>query len=146
MGFLTDKDRCVLRAVCDAIVPALESEASSDLMALSAQSLDLADRFEQAVEAVTTPAEQQQLRIFLRALSNPVVNGLLGGVLRPFDQMMLPERTEILRGWMQSRFNLRRQAFQAVKRMALFLFYASVPAGDRVNPTWVAFDYEPPSP
>ncbi|MGA9533283.1 MAG: GMC family oxidoreductase, partial [Anaerolineales bacterium] len=60
--------------------------------------------------------------------------------------MMLPERTEILRGWMQSRFNVRRQAFQAVKRMALFLFYASVPAGDRVNPTWVAFDYEPPSP
>jgi choline dehydrogenase-like flavoprotein len=145
MGFLTDREHRILRAVCDTLVPADETDSSSALMALSADSLDLADRFEQAIESITTPAEQRQLRIFLQALSSLLVNGLLAGIWLPFDQMSLSERTDILRGWMQSRFNLRRQAFQAVKRMALFLFYASVPQGEKANPTWVSFDYEPPA-
>lgn len=144
MGFLTERDRQQLRAVCDTLVPALDSEPPSPLMTLSARDLGLADQFEQAIEAVTSPDEQRQLVLFLRALGSPLVNGLLGGVWRPFDRMSLADRTELLGGWMSSRFNLRRQAFQAAKRMALFLFYSAVPAEGDVNPTWASFEYPQP--
>jgi choline dehydrogenase-like flavoprotein len=144
MPFLSERERLTLRAVCQALVPPVAGEAPSSVMGLGAQDLELARRFEEALEAVATPRELSQLRILLRLLSVPAINGFLEGQWRAFDQLSLAGQTRVLRGWMTSRFNLRRQAFQAVKRMGLFLFYAAVPDGSDGNPTWPAFNYSPP--
>lgn len=107
-----------------------------------ARELRLAGRVEEALEAISNPSERRKLKAFLRSLASPLANGLLEGRWRSFSDLPLDSRTEVLRGWMGSRLNLRRQAFQAVKRLALFLYYSATDGGE--NPTWSVFEYESP--
>lgn len=56
---------------------------------------------------------------------------------RPFSELPAPEQQEYLHGWESSRFSFRRQAFQALRMMALFFFYSQ-------DATWKAIGYDGP--
>lgn len=147
MSFLTPRERQALQAVCDTLVPAVDDtgQAESSLASLNAAEFSLADQVEQAIVEIASPSDRRLLRVFLRLLEFPAVNLLLGGKWTRFSRAPLHVRTRLLRGWSDSRLALRRQAFQALKRLALFLFYTAEPDG-RSNPTWSAFGYEPAPP
>ena len=57
--------------------------------------------------------------------------------------MSITEREIILQSWATSRFELRRKAFQGIKRLALFIAYTNQPEQDR-HPAWESFDYPGP--
>ena len=162
---LTDRQLETLRAVCDALIPALPVSSATlpgsrdrrDLFARAAHDLQVAEAIDQALPEVIDAAAQGQFRLFLDALDQPLVNSLftVPSQRQPFRLMTLPEQTATLRAWSESRFPLQRQAFQAVKRLAFFMFY-SLPADQQVtrpgatagavyrNPNWTALGYDGP--
>lgn len=109
---------------------------------MDAEDLQLTTLFEEALDAFATQEERRQLRLFLQILSSPLVNGLLAGHWRAFEKLSIEAQTAVLQSWMRSRIGLRRRAFQAVKRLALFLSYSAMPAGDD-NPSWQGIGYQP---
>ena len=54
--------------------------------------------------------------------------------------MSITEREAILASWAKSRFELRRKAFQGIKRLALFIAYSNQPEKEK-HPAWEAFNY-----
>ncbi|MDX1601046.1 MAG: FAD-dependent oxidoreductase [Anaerolineales bacterium] len=136
-------ERRALRAVCETLAPRLEEDGEiRPLDHVASHDLQLGDRVEEALYEIARPEQLRQLRVFLRSLEVPLTNGLLSGHWVKFSEAPLATRTEILRSWSESRLALRRQAFQGLKRLALFLFYTLEP-GNGPNPTWEAIGYEP---
>lgn len=54
-----------------------------------------------------------------------------------FSELPTQEQQDYLHGWESSRFNFRRQAFQALRMMAFFFFYSQ-------DATWKAIGYDGP--
>ncbi len=134
----------VLRAVCDTLVPSLVRADDPDgFWARAASDLDVA---EQAAAALATqsPAQQAQFRQLLGLLGSPLVGlSVRGCPPKPFMGMTLAERTRLLQGWATHRLGPFRSAFQALKRLATFLFYALAGEG-APNPNWSTLGYPGP--
>src|SRR5256886_17618315 len=73
-------------------------------------------------------------RRLLRTIESPWSNLLLSGRPHRFSSGTQAERERFLLAWAHSRLGIKRQGFQAVKRLALFLKYSKV-LQDGVNPT-----------
>ncbi len=80
------------------------------------------------------------MRLFLSLIEKGLVNLALAGRATPFSALSASERERYLLRWADSPLPLRRTAFQAVKRLVLFLAYAQ----DGVNPLWEGTGYAPP--
>ncbi|MFP3855298.1 MAG: GMC family oxidoreductase N-terminal domain-containing protein [Anaerolineales bacterium] len=144
-NFLTAAERRTLESVCQTLIPSLTDAGTlpAPLARLGAEEVGLASLVEDAIPEIAGSQDQRQLRLFLRLLGSPWVNGLLSGEWSSFSELGLEARTEVLRDWMMSRFGLRRAAFQGLKRLALFLFYAEA-SSDVPNPVWEAIGYDAP--
>lgn len=105
-------------------------------------------RAETAVETLSATrdrSEVAQLGLVLRALELPIVTALDGAGLTPFSRAPQAARERILRAWATSRIPQRRTAFQALKRIGMFLAYAD-PGDDPAqpsNPMWERIGYVP---
>jgi choline dehydrogenase-like flavoprotein len=140
----SDQDIERLILVCDTLIPSLDvAPDPHGLYARAAGDLNIAPLIAQEIAAVASPDMIQQLKLFLSSIENPVVNGVFGGASRPFSRMDLQDRTAVLRSWEESRLNLRRKAFQSVKRLAMMFFYGVTDASGR-NPNWDAIGYSGP--
>ena len=141
MAFLSERERRTLALVCETLIPALQAQDGEDerLFGVGASALNVAEQFEIAFERVTDDSQQQPLRLFFNLIENGLFNRLTAGQPEAFSKLTLDERTALLRSWADSRFNLARKTFQALKRMALFLFYTTTP-----NPTWSVYAYSGP--
>src|SRR5262249_25169859 len=142
MSFMNAQQKRTLAAVCDTLAPALEPEAGEDapLFRFGAQAGNPADPLGQALEPATDAASQTQLRQFRTLIELGAVNGLAAGQWGAFSELGLEARTAALRAWANSPLLLGRSAFQGLKRLALFLFYTTMPDGEG-NPTWPAINY-----
>jgi choline dehydrogenase-like flavoprotein len=140
------REKHTLALIFDTLIPALPAEGDDDprLFDLKAGDLGVADHYADVVPQVVDGAALRELKWFLAALQSGLLNRLLTGHQRPFSQLSLDERTDLLRRWADSPNPLQRKAFQSVKRLGLALFYVIMPSG-QPNPTWPIFDYgEPP--
>jgi choline dehydrogenase-like flavoprotein len=150
----TDRQLQTLRAVCDALIPSLPLIADSsspvrELYARAASDLHVAEFLDSALPEVTDPGAQLQLKLFLDALDQPLVNGLFGQTTKAFRLMTLTEQTAVLAAWSESSIPMQRQAFQAVKRLAFFMFYSLPDDANKAeksyhNPNWAALGYDGP--
>lgn len=142
MLFLSAGQKNTLGRVADTLVPCLEAQAGEDerLFGLRASDLNIGDLTEAKLAAVAASEKLRDIRRFLTLLENPLANFLLAGQWGRFSAMNLDERTAVLCSWGNSRFALRRRAFQSLKRVVLFLFYATMP-DNNPNPTWPIFSY-----
>lgn len=145
MPFLNARQQHTLSRVCDTFIPALEPEEGEDgrLFGIRASDLNLGVLVEEKLEAISDDENLQQILLFLNLLDNALVNLLLTGHWGRFAHMDLEKRTAVLQTWGNSRFSKRRQAFQSLKRLTMFLFYALMPDG-KPNPTWPVFEYPGP--
>jgi choline dehydrogenase-like flavoprotein len=75
------------------------------------------------VRALGRPALESQLRLFLRAVENPLASALLTGMPRRFSRASLAERETYLRRMATSPVPLTRTAFQDLKRLTFLLLY-----------------------
>lgn len=143
MVVLTNPERQTLSQLCETLVPDGSSGGSRQLSDLSAADLDLAERLESALLSVSSPAELAQMRQFLRVIQIPPLNWLLSGRWSSFGEMTLAEREHLLLTWATSRIGLRRMAFQGLKRLALFIFYAAL-TSERPSESEAIFRYRSP--
>jgi choline dehydrogenase-like flavoprotein len=99
----------------------------------------------ETLAATRDRAEVAQLGLVLRSLELPALNALDGGGWVSFSRASQDARERILRAWATSRLAQRRTAFQALKRIGLFLAYAD-PGDDPdrpFNPMWARLGYAP---
>jgi choline dehydrogenase-like flavoprotein len=142
-SLLSPGERTTLLWVCGALFPRLEAEAGDDpaLFQADAISLGVPAAMEEALAAVP-PEQLQDFRLLLRALDNPLFVAGIAGRPKPFRSLGSADRERALLAMATSSIPLARKGFQAVKRLAAFLFY-SVMDEHRSNPTWPAIGYLP---
>src|SRR5581483_11347854 len=92
----------VLIAVCETLLPEFPPST--------------ADRLEQLIAGLT-PGDRGRLGLLLSLLDSRAVNLMLSGRPQSFVALAIPEREAVLRGWANSRLELRRAGFQALKRL-----------------------------
>ncbi len=137
----SDNELATLTAICDTLIPTLSvADDPHGLYARKASDLDVPRLMSLGIEQVADPALLFELRLFLRLIEIPIINTIFASGSRPFSRMSLEQRTRLLRSWENSRFNIRRKAFQALKRLALMLFYSVVDEQNH-NPNWSAIGY-----
>ncbi|MGH7664291.1 MAG: GMC family oxidoreductase N-terminal domain-containing protein [Gemmatimonadaceae bacterium] len=141
-------ERRVLRAVCDTLLPALAAEDGDNPALFSLDAIGLGvDRFMEEAFEVAGPARLSELRFLLRLLETRLLPLLLTRSLRPFPDLARGDRGRVLLAMSTSRVARFRTGFQALKRLACFLFYTLRSEGDRgaPNPAWAAIGYAPTS-
>jgi choline dehydrogenase-like flavoprotein len=141
MAFLTDTERATLTAICDTLIPALEGD--SPAMQYSAADSNVAERVEEAFEATLSQEQRDEIQTLLKAFDVGAFNAMFSGRWQAFRKMPRHQRERLLADWGRSRLKLRRKAFQAFKRLVLFLGYANLPEAD-THPVWQTIDYPGP--
>src|SRR3989449_2641496 len=76
------------------------------------------------IERYVSPDQRADFRRLLRTIESPWANLLLSGRPHRFSSGTQAERERFLLAWAHSRLGIKRQGFQAVKRLVLFLTYA----------------------
>src|SRR3989449_9195240 len=97
------------------------------------------------IERYVSPDQRADFRRLLRTIESPWANLLLSGRPHRFSSGTQAERERFLLAWAHSRLGIKRQGFQAVKRLVLFLTYAKV-LERGVNPNWPSIGYAAPLP
>src|SRR6202140_1362477 len=147
-SFLSPDETRTLEAVCLALLPSLEPlDGANDpgaLMARSAADLEVA-RLVVEVLAAEPPETRTQFRRLLSLLGSLVFGLVVAGRPNGFAGLSPQQRERALLRMSTSPIPVLRQAFQALKRPATFLFYSAPPGGD-TNPNWPAIGYEPTRP
>lgn len=143
LGVLTPLERATLAAVCDALLPALSAAPGDDpaLFALDARRLGVPLAFEETI-ATLGAGSLGEIRTLLRALEQPAFMLVLARRPRGFRALSLGERGRALRRMATSPVPKLRTGYQALKRLACFLFYAGVDDAG-ANPAWPLLGYAP---
>lgn len=129
------RQRAVLAAVCETFQP--PDGASDGALVL--------ERVVALIASLPDPADRARLRQLLGALGSPFVNLALSGRFAGFDKLEPDDRVALLRGWADSRIQLRRAGFQALKRLVNVAHY-TWPTTDGSHPAWRAAGYPGPLP
>jgi choline dehydrogenase-like flavoprotein len=95
---------------------------------------------------VADPADLAQLRLVVSALDNSLASLLTGAGWGGVSTRDVAGRERLLLNWGHSRFGPRRTAFQAFKRVLLFLAYTDPGTPHAPNPAWVRMGYVPAGP
>ena len=143
---LSTRQRAVLSAICDTLVPSVAREDDPHgFFAATGAEVRLAERVEALIGLLADPRDRLRLKVLLEALCSRAANLVTSGRFQPFDAMDLATREAVLRGWADSGIQLRRAGFQALKRLAHVGYYAW-PTDGRAHPAWRAVGYPGPLP
>src|SRR4051794_41031320 len=140
---LSERERTVLAAVCDAFHPRLAVEAGDDERLFTANALDIGvpAAAEDAI-GLAAPAQRDEFRQLLRLLDNRMFGLVVSGAARGVSAMTAEQRGRLLTSMSTSTIPQMRTGFQALKRLSSFLFY-SVRRADGSNPALEAMAYAP---
>src|SRR5207245_10610669 len=143
---LTPQERSTLRRLADALVPSVPVESDPDgFYGRRASDLAIDDDVARIIESYVSPDQRADFRRLLRTIESPWANLLLSGRPHRFSAGTQADRERFLLGWAHSRLGIKRQGFQAVKRLVLFLTYAKA-LKSGVNPNWPSIGYAAPQP
>ena len=124
-----ERERVTLARVVETIVP-------------DAPARVVADTIVAELEAVGRPKLVNDLVLFLRLIEQPLVNLAIAGRATRFSALDAAGRESYLLRWADSAVPLRRTAFQAVKRLTLFVAYSRSSRGG--NLLWSQTGFERP--
>jgi long-chain-alcohol oxidase len=143
---LSPRQRAVLEAVCETLVPALsQPDDPTGLFATGAKEAGTVPRAERLIGAIPDRGDRNRLKLLLDTLENPFVNLLFSGRFGRFSTRSISQREAILHGYAVSRLALRRAGFQALKRLIHVAHYCW-PARPGRHPAWDAIGYPGPLP
>jgi len=148
-GWLSPEEFTLIEAVCDTLLPTLEPPVgSSDAMAAyyrrNAADLHVPMLFAETL-AHENAETQTEFRQLLATMASPVGGLLLIANPKPFIMLMQEQREKYLLAMANSPVAQLRQGYQALKRLATFIFYAA-PNPHGINPNWGVLDYDAPTP
>jgi choline dehydrogenase-like flavoprotein len=142
---LTDRERAILAAVCDTLIPALARDPDpGGYFATGALAAGTPARVENMLSHLAS-GDRNRLRLLLRVLDSPVANLATGVGFASFRDLPPERREALLRAWAFSRLALRRAGFQALKRLVQVAYFCWPPDG-RPHPAWTATGYPGPLP
>ena len=132
--------------LADTLVPSLAVSPDPDgFYGRKASDLAVEEDVARIIERYLSPEQRADFRRLLRTVESPMANLLLSARPTRFSTESEAKRERFLLGWAHSRLGIKRQGFQAVKRLVLFLTYAKALDGG-VNPNWPSIGYAgPPS-
>src|SRR2546428_6726496 len=143
---LSPQERSTLRRLADALVPSVPVESDPDgFYGRRASDLAIDDDVARIIESYLSPDQRADFRRLLWTIENPWANLLLSGRPQRFSSGTQAERERFLLAWAHSRLGIKRQGFQAVKRLGLFLPDAKAPESG-VNPQRPAIGGSAPRP
>jgi len=125
-----ERERLTLVRVVETIVPEAPARVVADTIVAE-------------LEAVGRPKLVNDLVLFLRLIEQPLVNLASAGRATRFSALDPAARERYLLRWADSAVPLRRTAFQAVKRLTLFVAYSRSARG--ANPLWAGTGFERPA-
>ena len=149
-SWLTASQQRTLEALCDALIPPVQPPDGASapdpagLYKRSARDLNVATLVAETL-ALESPETRAEFKSLLDTLANPLAMMVLAGRPHGFAQLPLRAQEATLRKMSVHSLPKLRQGFQAIKRLATFIFY-SAPAASGDNPNWPALDYTPPPP
>ncbi|MEO6891498.1 MAG: GMC family oxidoreductase N-terminal domain-containing protein, partial [Ktedonobacteraceae bacterium] len=148
-GWLSRDEFAILEAICDTLLPSLEPPAGStqvlaDYYRRRAGDLNVALLAAEALAWESVQA-QTEFRQLLTLLASPLGGMLLFRGPQRFTALSQEQRERYLLAMANSPVASLRQGFQALKRLAGFIYF-SAPTEQGVNPNWEALDYTAPEP
>lgn len=129
LGVLDAREYAVMAALAARIVPDRPGFPTVEELSTAVAADALLQKMDASVRA-----EMKQL---LRLFENALTNALFGGRPRPFTSLSPPTQDEVLREWRDSRLEVRRTGYQALRGLVLAAYY-----GDAR--TWAAVGYPGP--
>jgi hypothetical protein len=132
----------VLGALCNTLFPSLAGKSS--FYHRSASDLSVDQMLADAIQNSMQPENSRDFRRVLSIVESPLYNLLLTGRPVRFSNLDPSARERYLASWRDSSLALKRTAFQALKRLTLFLAYASVDTTP-TNPNWAEIGFPGPS-
>src|SRR5712691_10023288 len=142
---LSSKERHTLRVLADTLVPSLAASPDPDgFYGRKASDLAVDEDVARIIERYISPEHRADFRRLLRTVESPMANLLLSARPTRFSTESEAKRERFLLGWAHSRLGIKRQGFQAVKKLVLFLTYAKALDGG-VNPNWPSIGYAGPT-
>lgn len=132
----SSRQLAILATLAEAFAPGFPPDGYPRRARLAAETLN----------AVADPDDLRQLRLVVSAIDSRVVNLLTGNGWHRLAGLDPAGQDRLLLGWAGSRLGPRRSAFQAFKRLALFLAWTDPGADGIGNPMWAEIGYEPPAP
>ena len=138
-GWLTPDEFSILETVCDTFFPSLEPpDGSSEELAAyycrSARNLNVAHLIAETL-AFENEDEQKKFHQLLSLLDSPLGGLMLIGSPRKFKSLPQEKREKYLTAMANSPMGQLRQGYQAIKRLAGFVYYAA-PDATGVIPNW----------
>src|SRR5437867_182717 len=122
---LSSKERHTLRMLADTFVRSIAVSPDPDgFYGRKASDLAVDEDVARIIERYLSPDQRADFRRLLRTIESPMANMLLSGRPARFSTESEAKRERFLLGWAHSRLGIKRQGFQAVKRLVLFLTYA----------------------
>ena len=148
-GWLSQDEFRLIEAICDTFFPSLEPPSgSSEVMTAyfrrSARDLHVAYLVAETLAQENAQA-QTEFRQLLALMSSALSGLLLVGRPLSFLALAQEQREKYLSAMANSPLAQLRQGYQAIKRLAGFIYY-SVPDPEGANPNWAALDYTAPEP
>ncbi len=149
---VSDGQYQALKAVCDALIPALPTPEGGDpaFWSTKASDLEVPDRILEVI-ALQNPADQAEFQKLLSLFENGFVMGFLGGGFKKFRSQPRERQEKTLLKWSDSRLGKLRKAFGTLRKLTCFLHYGSTPNSGGspnsilpTNPMWSAMDYAGP--
>jgi choline dehydrogenase-like flavoprotein len=145
-GWLSPRELRTLEAVCAALIPPVSpprGESDPDgYYARSAGDLDTARLIAEALSS-HSPQMRGEFKQLLGLIDSPAFGMMLAGRPWGFAQLSPKAREAALRHMSTSPVAKLRQGFQALKRLAGFVYFGA-PIADNTNPNWPTIGYVPP--
>jgi choline dehydrogenase-like flavoprotein len=145
--WLSPSELAILESVCDTLLPSLDPPAgvSEEVAAYyrrRAADLQVAARMAELL-ALENDERKTQIRQLLMIMASPLTSLFLVGSAHAFPDLSQQQRERYLLALASSPLGLLRQGFQALKRLAAFVFFSVLDEQGK-NPNWQVLDYEPP--
>jgi len=137
------KQKAILAAICDAIIPSIERTNDIDAYwKRKASDIDVAGQFLNTVQKL--PEEQQkEIAQLLSLLDSRLVGLTYWGPFKGVQKLSVPEREVLLQKWARSPIPMIRAGFISLKKLATFIYYSHTPKGKH-NPNWKVLGYDGP--
>lgn len=140
---LTESETATLEALCQALLPSLLPARgdSPELFAADARGRGVAPRVAETLRTLRED-EKSRFRLFLRMLDQPWFIALQIGRASRFRSLGQADAEAVLVSLSSSRLADLRAGYQAIRRLATFVFY-SVQCSAPHDPVWDAIGYVP---
>jgi choline dehydrogenase-like flavoprotein len=133
-----------LRLVCDTLLPSIDTaDDPHGYWRRRASDLNVAAAVAENIASLPAEKDRRDLEQLIGIFDSPTANLIFCGKPLRFSALTSAAREQYLRDWENSLLPMKRQGFQALKRLASFAYFTATDERG-LNPNWPALNYPGP--